>query len=600
MSTRRHRKQAEIAPAASGEAAEVLPVPAAGAGRGMPLVVGAALFLVFLRTLAPAMHFGDGLELATTAYVMGVPHPTGYPIYSLLLKLATLLPLGEVITRAAMFSAVCMSACGAVGAVILFHLMRGIFPLLSRKALLICAGCGGAAAVLLQVHWTNAVVAEVYGFQLLLTLVFLRAAQGYLSDAKTRWLVIATAAFGLGLAHHRLSVTMGLPWVLLWVLALRAEGFRPLRRAAVISAAVLVICVSSYGYLMLRAGKTAMNWGNPSTVSGLVRHARGSEYLRFYFMRAMPDRPFTAETYGEFVNLVAANIMADFTAQFYPATIRQTWFEYGQRYFRKPTTPTFGVFALLAAFGVAGLYGWLRQRGMVLLMAGLIALQNLAILFVYTIADIHDYYLFPFWLGWIFVFLGLTWAVLTVVRGRLKHPRPEWAYVAVIAPALLLTGNWRRSDASGDFSAEDLSYLVLPKETDVMPENSILLTGGDHDIFTCWYRQQVRRERRDVLVFGSNFIYQPWYPSFFTKEQQATYNLGFAPRVPYNPSEFAGYLSDLIIDRNIGKHPIFTSTTDVYVLQELSRRYRLHTARQGLIGGQTTATLYRIEPSNRQ
>src|SRR5438045_9307008 len=47
------------------------------------------------------------------AAVLGVPHPTGYPLYVLLGKLFTLLPVGDVAYRVNLSSAVYMA--GAVG-----------------------------------------------------------------------------------------------------------------------------------------------------------------------------------------------------------------------------------------------------------------------------------------------------------------------------------------------------------------------------------------------------------------------------------------------------------------------------------------------------
>ena len=41
----------------------------------MPWTVAAVAFLVYLRTMAPALHLGDGPELAAAAHVLGVPAP---------------------------------------------------------------------------------------------------------------------------------------------------------------------------------------------------------------------------------------------------------------------------------------------------------------------------------------------------------------------------------------------------------------------------------------------------------------------------------------------------------------------------------------------
>ncbi|MGD9101843.1 MAG: DUF2723 domain-containing protein, partial [Anaerolineae bacterium] len=59
--------------------------------------------LVYGLTLAPGLtwaHYGaDGGDLVTAAHTLGVPHPPGYPTYTLLAWLFTRLSLGNVAWR---------------------------------------------------------------------------------------------------------------------------------------------------------------------------------------------------------------------------------------------------------------------------------------------------------------------------------------------------------------------------------------------------------------------------------------------------------------------------------------------------------------------
>ena len=49
---------------------------------------------VYLFTLAPTITFGDSGELATAAYTLGVAHPPGYPLWLILAKLFSFIPIG--------------------------------------------------------------------------------------------------------------------------------------------------------------------------------------------------------------------------------------------------------------------------------------------------------------------------------------------------------------------------------------------------------------------------------------------------------------------------------------------------------------------------
>ena len=57
---------------------------------------------LYLSTLAPTLTSGynntgeDGGELLAAANTFGIPHPPGYPTYTLLLKsFATMVPIGD-------------------------------------------------------------------------------------------------------------------------------------------------------------------------------------------------------------------------------------------------------------------------------------------------------------------------------------------------------------------------------------------------------------------------------------------------------------------------------------------------------------------------
>src|SRR5688572_8340073 len=77
------------------------------------------LFLLFLalyiRTAAPSVLSGDSAEFQMAAPLLGVPHPTTYPLYVLLGKLATLvIPFGDPAWRVTIVSTVCAALAVAL------------------------------------------------------------------------------------------------------------------------------------------------------------------------------------------------------------------------------------------------------------------------------------------------------------------------------------------------------------------------------------------------------------------------------------------------------------------------------------------------------
>ena len=71
--------------------------------------VGVAVFLttlgIYLKTMAPSVSFWDCGEFIACAFTMSVPHPPGSPLYVLLGRLFSLIPLGEVAARVTFMSA---------------------------------------------------------------------------------------------------------------------------------------------------------------------------------------------------------------------------------------------------------------------------------------------------------------------------------------------------------------------------------------------------------------------------------------------------------------------------------------------------------------
>src|SRR5947207_3719403 len=72
------------------------------------------VFIGYLLTLAPDLTLEDSGELAVGSYYAGVPHPPGYPIWTIYTWLFTvLIPISNIAWRVALSSAVAGAfACG--------------------------------------------------------------------------------------------------------------------------------------------------------------------------------------------------------------------------------------------------------------------------------------------------------------------------------------------------------------------------------------------------------------------------------------------------------------------------------------------------------
>lgn len=74
--------------------------------RYMGLLVFLISFTVYLMTLAPTVYVGDSGELIAASYTLGIPHPPGYPLFTILGKIfITLIPIGSIAYRVNLLSA---------------------------------------------------------------------------------------------------------------------------------------------------------------------------------------------------------------------------------------------------------------------------------------------------------------------------------------------------------------------------------------------------------------------------------------------------------------------------------------------------------------
>src|SRR6185503_4615138 len=211
----------------------------------------------------------------TVAWVLGVAHPSGYPLHTLLAKPMTWLPLGSVAWRVGLLSAL----CDAGAAVLLFRVVLLLGGDLAGG--LLAAGAFAFAPLI----WPYAISAEVFALNNLFAagLLYwsaraLREAAG--GRAPLRTLYVAAFWMGLGLSNHHTLVFYAVPFgVLLMVLA----GRRLLR---VRTAAALAGCAAAgflpYLYLPLAGLRpAAVTWGDPASLSGFLTHFFRREYGTF-------------------------------------------------------------------------------------------------------------------------------------------------------------------------------------------------------------------------------------------------------------------------------------------------------------------------------
>jgi hypothetical protein len=418
---------------------------------------------LYAITATRTVQGGDTGEFLVVALRGGVPHPPGYPLYTLLARLFGALPLADPALRVACLSIVCGATAVAV-------LERALFRLTGSRL----ASLGAALAfAVTPIQWQLAGVPEVFALNALctaLTLLFavrLAAPTGRRRDALALGL-----AFGLGLAnHHTIVLVAGLP---LW--AVLAHGGRVGARGAVpaglTAAAGLLMGLGLYATLpLLAGGGAAWVWGEPGTPSGLVRHVLRSDYgtLRLG-LSSTPPRP--VAHVGAFVlGLPRAWLYVHFAAGLLGAAL--VWRRRGL------------AIALWASFLLAGVVFLARFNLPDSPVARAVAAR---------------FHLLPTLLFAVFVAWGLA-----AVAARVSAAAARLVVLAAVLLAALSgfgAANWR-----ADRTVE--RYLVAAVQ-EAAPD-AVILGQGDLELFGFGYVREALRVRPDVRYVDVNLLRLPWY-----------------------------------------------------------------------------------------
>jgi hypothetical protein len=185
----------------------------------LALIAGLCALVLYLRTLAPGLLFGDSAEFQMAAWLGSFVHPTGYPLYLLLGYIWThLLPAGDPAWRMNLFSAV----WGAVAVGIVYLLASrmvalcwrpGERPLLAARLAALFAAFGVAVT---PTFWGQAVIAEVYTLNAAFVAAVFLGLTTWAAQAPDRQSVTplywTAVLYGLSLTHHRSMLFFSQPW----------------------------------------------------------------------------------------------------------------------------------------------------------------------------------------------------------------------------------------------------------------------------------------------------------------------------------------------------------------------------------------------------
>jgi len=413
-----------------------------------------------LRLVAPTVTLKDSGELITSAATLGIAHPPGYPLYSLLGKLFASLPLGEIAFRLNLFSAF-MGVLSLVLGVRLITRLGG-----RASGALVVMGLAGSSLIYLDTF----LISEVYTFEVFLLLLALY------------WLAhpdrmrLSLLAISLLAAQHPKNLIYCLPFFLCWLCTYRRVGVKRF----ILTTLVGVIPLMVYLYLPLRAiSRPALNWNAPQNISRTLMHLSGREYQGRILKPGMRQ-----------VMLFRQNILPTFSRSF-------SW-------------PVL----CLGLGGLVGLIYFRAYRHSFLLLIPLV----FNLVFGLTALDPVEGFLAHFYLPAILMVAVLAGLGVRYVPAMLfwQTGNDKLRHLAKLLVVLVLLGAfWLRPLGLRERRQDFIAYDFAANQLKCLLPDAVLVAVGTRMTFPLKYLLSAQNQRSDVLLIEGGFlkpIYAGWYP----------------------------------------------------------------------------------------
>lgn len=173
------------------------------------------VLVAYLMTLAPNLTLEDSGELAVGSFYAGVPHPPGYPVWTIYSWLFTvLLPISNIAFRVAVSSAVSAAlACGLLALMVSrgssmiiegIAELKGIEPWWENALCIVSGFVAGCLLAFNGFYWSQAIIVEVYCFSVLSLMGVLCCLLRWLyAPHQLRYLYVASFLFGICFTNHQ-------------------------------------------------------------------------------------------------------------------------------------------------------------------------------------------------------------------------------------------------------------------------------------------------------------------------------------------------------------------------------------------------------------
>lgn len=427
-------------------------------------------FLLYWLTLAPTIYNLDSAELTTAVASNGIIRATGYPLYLVVGKIWSVLPVGDMGYRMNLFSAFWGALTVLLADRILRRLAVGGWARLGALGLLATA----------PFFWALSLIAEVYTLHTALMAGVIWALMWWAERPSPFRLALPIFLMTLSLGNHAATILL-VPGCLWYVLVSHP---RQLWQPRVWAAALIALMPGASIFLVLPlryAAQPAFNYAGIIDAAGIFQPVNLQSWAGFWWL--ISGKSFAGQMFGYTGTAVWSEVWA---------YLGQLWAAF-----------------LIVGIG-PGLLGclvlWRRDRR----LSGLLTLMFLAnaIFYInYRVVDKTTMFL-PTYLVWA-LWLGVGYQFIFDWLKGLGHSRPAIKDLPTAALRIAVMGfvllavllNWGRVDRSDDWSTREQSEEIL-----ALVKPNALIFGWWETVPAIQYLQLVEGQRPDVTAVNRFLI----------------------------------------------------------------------------------------------
>ena len=452
------------------------------------LITALVIAVIYLFTIAPSVVQIDSGELAAVQATLGIAHPTGYPLFSLIGYLFLKLPLPFTKIFQANLLALVWCALG------IWLFIKSAFIILSNlnfevesqkkknksknnPAALESSGnnifittsvmLSGLILAFSKTYWSQSTSVEVYSLQIFLfVLVIYSTLKAYYSERKLiDWIWVALS-LALGFSNH-MTTLLTLPFVAVLFFQKEKVSLKSFKKIAIMLALFFPLLIAFYLYLPLRASSNPqINWGNPVNFDNFFRHVSGKQYQVWLF-----------------ASIEAAKKQLVYFLTNFPGELGYTG-------------------AVVGLIGIFFSYKYMRK-----MFFALITTFVFSVLYSinYDIVDIDSYFLLAYIIFCLFAAFGI-FKILIYLKQKFNSRIAIASSIIISLFPLAL--NFSSVNQSGVYTFEDYTKAVLNSTE----KNSIIFSyQWDYLVSPSYYFQFVENYRKDVTVIDKELLRRSWF-----------------------------------------------------------------------------------------